>query len=82
MSPEQKDRVLAAIAGQADTLNKLLMVLQAEDDEWAVAVLVAAAQALAEKLGAMADDAISGDVIGDMNEWFYGPNFKARGVEA
>lgn len=82
MSPKQKDQVLAAIAGQANTLNKLLMVLQAENDEWAAAVLVDAAQALAQTLGAMADDAIAGDVVGGLHDWFYGPNFKAGGVQA
>lgn len=80
MNPDQKHQVLEAIAGHASTLNKVLMMLQSETDEWAVKVLIDAAQRMAQTLGAMADDAIGGDVCGDMHHWLYGPNFAAGGV--
>lgn len=82
MSPDQKHQVLEAIAGHAFTLNKMLMVLQTETDEWAAKVLIDAAQCMAQTLGAMADDAIGGQIAGDMHHWLYGPNFANSGVAA
>lgn len=80
MNPDQKHQVLQAIAGHASTLNKMLMMLQTETDEWAAKVLIDAAQCMAEQLGAMADDAIGGEIASDMRHWFYGPNFATSGV--
>ena len=71
--------VLEHVASDASTLNQLLMAAQATRDEAPLAVLVDGAQALAEKIGGMADDAIDGNVLGGYDQWFYGPNFGRRG---
>jgi hypothetical protein len=68
--------VLEVIAGRMDCLNRVLMVLQASRlDEWEKKALVDASQFMAEAVGAMADDAIGGDILGDTRRWFYGPLF-------
>lgn len=82
MNPDQKHQVLQAIAGHASTLNKMLMMLQTETDEWAAKVLIDAAQCITQTLGAMADDALGGEIVGDAHHWFYGPNFATSGVSA
>ena len=80
MSPAQKDTVLEVIATRASTLHKLLMMIQTEENKWEAGVLVEAAQALAETIGAMADDATGGGIYGDVRQWFYGPLFNDGGV--
>lgn len=75
----QLHRVLEHVARNASTLNQLLLEAQATSDEAPLAVLIDGAQALAEKIGGMADDAIDGNVVGGYDRWFYGPNFGRRG---
>lgn len=80
MSPMQKDLVLECIASHANTLNQLLMLLQQEKDGFASGALIDAAQLLSQTLGAMADDATGGAIIGDMRRWLYGPLFETHGA--
>jgi hypothetical protein len=82
MCNEQLHCVLERVASNASTLNQMLMAAQATSDEAPLAVLIDGAQALAEKIGGMADDAIDGNVMGGYDHWFYGPNFGRRGGAA
>lgn len=82
MNNEQLHCVLERVASNASTLNQLLMAAQATSDEAPLAVFIDGAQALAEKIGGMADDAIDGNVMGGYDHWFYGPNFGQRGGAA
>ncbi|SDZ16457.1 hypothetical protein [Delftia lacustris] len=79
---DQLRKVLGRVARDASTLNNLLMAAQATDDGTMLAYLVDGAQALTEKIGGMADQAVEGDVIGDYDSWFFGPNFGQRGGAA
>lgn len=74
--PQYRD-VLEAIATRSHTLNTLLIQLQQRGaiSNWADAAVLDAAQQLTEVLGGMADDALGGEVHGDMRNWLYGPNF-------
>ena len=72
--------VLQHIAGHADTLHKTLRLLQADEvDAWTEAVAIDACALMARTLGAMADDASGGQIIGNANRWHYGPNFTTAG---
>jgi len=77
--------VCETIAGHADTLCNLLMLVQGNDNnEWQEATALDAALLLGRKIGTMADTAVrpTGEVIGDANRWNYGPNFADLGKEA
>ena len=73
--------VLETIAGRSNTLNNLLMHARSEGDKYGTAVMIDAAQAIATQIGAMADTAIGGDIIGMAERWNYGPNFTHAGAK-
>lgn len=77
LTQRQYRTVLEVIATRSHTLNTLLMQLQQRGGvtDWADAAVLDAAQQLTEVLGGMADDALGGEVHGDMRNWLYGPNF-------
>lgn len=77
MTPAQQTLVLEQIAGRMATLNDLLMLAQATTTDSERVLLIDAAQALAELIGGMADDATGAGVRGDMHYWLYGSQFDA-----
>jgi len=78
---KQLGLILETIAGNTQTLTQMLMLLQNNsiEDEFAQGVCIDAAKNLATAIGAMADDAIGGCVIGDAACWHFGPNFANMG---
>lgn len=81
MNEAQLRWALECIAGRMATLNELLMLLAQETLPYAAGVMVNAAQQASEAVGAMADDAVGGVVIGDMRHWLYGTNFAGAGTQ-
>lgn len=79
LTAAQLESVLAHIAGRALLLRSLLIHASATDDRTTCLLSQQAAEALAEEIGALADDAIGGDVAGDFHSWHYGPNFADAG---
>ena len=75
LTPAQHRVVLEVIAGRMNSLNRLLLLAQTRGDNWEAETLLDVAQFMTEAVGAMADDAIGGEIIGDMRRWFYGPVF-------
>lgn len=75
MSPRQQALVLEQIAERIWTLNCLLIEAQGVKTDSETTVLINAAQAIAEAVGAMADDAVGGCVAGGFHSWLYGPLF-------
>ncbi|MEJ5031495.1 hypothetical protein [Comamonas sp. MYb69] len=72
----QLRRILEFVAQQAGTVNELLMQMQADSKiSYESQVLLGGAQALTQYIGAAADDALGGDIVGDFERWTYGPNF-------
>ncbi len=83
LNGEQLSAVLEVIAGRTNTLHQLTMLSNDPcQDDFVRDVCGDAAEALATTIGAMADGAIGGDIIGDANHWFYGPTFKDTGKES
>jgi hypothetical protein len=79
----QQRRVLEFVAQQAGTVNELLMQMQADSKiSYESQVLLGGAQALTQYIGAAADDALGGDIVGDFERWTYGPNFANAGKGA
>ncbi|MEJ5128182.1 hypothetical protein WH367_19235 [Comamonas sp. MYb21] len=81
----QQRRVLEFVAQQAGTVNELLMQMQADSKiGYESQVLLGGAQAITQYIGAAADDALGGDIVGDFERWTYGPNFAeaGKGVQA
>jgi hypothetical protein len=78
LTQRQYRSVLEGIATRTSTLNMLLQQLQQSGaiSDWADAATLDAAQQLTDVLGGMADDALGGEVFGDMRHWLYGPNFR------
>lgn len=81
-SPAQLRMVLQSIATQMAALNGLLLVAQSCEEDWECARLVDAAQALAQGVGCLADEATGGGVIGSMGLWHCGPGFEKTGGAA
>lgn len=77
----QLEHVLETVAGRTRTLQQVLMMLQGTsiEDEYHRSVCIDAAEAMATAIGAMADEATGGGVIGDADSWQYGPNFADEG---
>lgn len=76
----QFETVLEVIAGRTATLHRLVMLSNDPcQDEFVRDVCGDAAEALATAIGAMADDAVGGQIIGNANRWHYGPNFADAG---
>lgn len=74
----QQRRVLEFVAQQAGTVNELLMQMQADPKiSYDSQVLLGGAQAIAQYIGAAADDA-----LGDFERWTYGANFADAGKGA
>lgn len=79
----QQRRVLEFVAQQAGTVNELLMQMQTDSKiSYESQVLLGAAQAITQYIGAVADDALGGDIVGDFERWTYGPNFADAGKGA
>lgn len=79
----QQRRVLEFVAQQAGTVNELLMQMQADSKiSYDSQVLLGGAQAITQYIGAAADDALGGDIVGDFERWTYGPNFAEAGKGA
>ena len=71
--------VLETIAGRMATLHELLLLAMQETDIPGDAYsMLAAAEFMAEAVGAMADGAVGGSVLGSADRWRYGPNFGAK----
>lgn len=82
-SHAQQRRVLEFVAQQAGTVNELLMQMQADSKiSFESQVLLGGAQAITQYIGAAADDALGGDIVGDFERWTYGPNFADAGKGA
>jgi len=75
LNERQLINVLGQIASTSSSLNHLLMAAQTGDGEVLLPAVVDAAQALVVMIGAMADSATGGEIVGDYDRWFYGPNF-------
>ena len=71
----QMQLFMHSIATQMAALNGLLLVAQTCEDDWERTRLADAAQALAQGVGCMADQAVGGDVIGDVGFWHCGRAF-------
>ncbi|MGQ8876607.1 hypothetical protein ACUTR7_03795 [Delftia sp. NA_296.1] len=67
--------VLGQVASTSSSLNHLLMAAQTGDGEILLPAVIDAAQALVVMIGAMADNATGGEIVGGHERWFYGPNF-------
>lgn len=79
----QQRRVLEFVAQQAGTVNELLMQMQTDSKiSYESQVLLGGAQAITQYIGAAADDALGGDIVGDFERWTYGPNFADAGKGA
>lgn len=78
----QMQLLMHSIATQMAALNGLLLVAQTSEDDWERARLVDAAQALAQGVGCLADQAVGGDVIGDIGHWHCGQFFARAGGAA
>lgn len=76
-TPKQYRIALGEIAERTASLRKLLMLAATQDDDWERSVCVDAAEGLAALIGAMADGAVGGQRVGDVECWFYGPSFEA-----
>jgi len=78
----QLAQVLETVAGRTQTLRQILMILQTETnpvDQWENLVFINAAEIAAASIGAIADAAVGGTVIGDADHWNHGPNFARAG---
>ncbi|OUM01638.1 hypothetical protein [Variovorax sp. JS1663] len=83
LTTAQAKTVLETIAGYSDTLCKLLMLAQTQEDEWVAGIAVDAALIIATSIGALSDTAAGGSrgtVIGGHDRWNFGPNFGERGA--
>ncbi len=79
----QLRRVLEFVAQQAGNVNEMLMLMQADSKiSYDSQVLLGGAQAITQYIGAAADDALGGDIVGDFERWTYGPNFADSGKGA
>lgn len=79
----QQRRILEFVAQQAGTVNELLMQMQADSKiGYESQVMLGGAQAITQYIGAAADDALGGDIVGDFERWTYGPNFAEAGKGA
>lgn len=78
---KQFELILETIAGKARTAQQLLMLLQSSEmgEQYTQDVCLDAITDMVTAIGAMADQATGGGVIGDANCWFYGPNFDTTG---
>lgn len=79
----QLRRILEFVAQQAGTVNELLMQMQTDSKiSYESQVLLGGAQAITQYIGAAADDALGGEIVGDFERWTYGPNFADAGKGA
>ena len=78
----QMHLLMQSVATQMAALNGLLLVVQTSEDDWERARLVDAAQALAQGVGCLADEATGGGVIGGMGLWHCGQSFEKAGGAA
>lgn len=70
------------VASAADNVRNILMMAQTADEDWEVRRLVDAAELMVRHIGASADVAVGVNVIGDLEHWNYGPNFRKAGDAA
>lgn len=78
----QLQMFLEQVAGQAATLNDVLMMAQSSQEEWERDRLVNAAQVMAQGLGCLADHAAGEQILGGMGRWHCGPDFTRTGGAA
>ena len=78
----QLQMLMQSIATQMAALNGLLLVAQTCEDDCERARLVDAAQALAQSVGCLADEATGGGIIGGMGLWHCGQGFEKTGGAA
>lgn len=82
LSPAQSRLVLQTIAGQAATLNQLLMRVQEYCSQLDpnAAVQLDAAQLIAQTIGGLADSASGEEIIGSPERWHFGEGFATIGM--
>lgn len=78
LSEAQTRTVLETIASRMVVLHNLTLLAQRPGDDWASSVAADAAEALSASIGAMADVATGGNILG-ANRWHYGPCFDDEG---
>ncbi len=78
----QLQMLMQSIATQMAALNGLLLVAQTCEEDWERARLVDAAQALAQGVGCLADQATGGEIIGSVGVWHCGQGFEKAGAAA
>lgn len=77
---EQLSMALEVIAGRTATLNRLLMMVQGGTPvSHECSVILDAAQAMAETIGAMADTASGAGIVGSHDAWNFGTEFADLG---
>lgn len=81
-SRAQMKSTLEFVAGAADNVRNILMMAQTVDENWEIRRLVDAAELMIRHIGASADVAVGVTVVGDLEHWNYGPNFRRAGVAA
>lgn len=74
--------LMQSIAIQMSALNGLLQVAQTCEEDWERGRLVDAAQALAQGVGCLADEAGGREIVGGMGLWHCGPAFEKAGGAA
>lgn len=85
LSAEQYRMVLTTIAHRADTLLQALILLEDLDqkqDRWTYDVMLQSARVIVSSIGAMADPAVGGLVVGDADRWNYGARWLTLASEA
>lgn len=78
-SRAQLQMFLEQVAGQAATLNEILMMAQCSQEEWERDRLVNAAQVIAQGIGCFADHSTGEGIVGGTGRWVCGPAFEKAG---
>lgn len=78
----QLHMLLEQVAGQAATLNDILVMAQCSQEECERERLINAAQVMAQNLGSFADHATGEGVLGGIGRWQCGPAFEQEGGTA
>ena len=80
---EQLQLALTVVAEHATTLTGVLMSLQEQFGKHQdLCAHLGAVKCMVDVIGGIADDAMGGDVAGDMRYWIYGPLFAEHGLKA
>lgn len=73
---EQLKRALEEVASKTDTLRMLLAYAVQDPEAHDCQIMINAAIAMADTVGAIADVAIGGACIGGFEQWIYGSSFR------